>query len=99
MHQKLKRILALSAVLIIAVLYLITFILAFTGQDGSRKMLTAAFAATVILPVLLYIYMWLYRTFGKQGQSKKTMIPRHNNRAAAKLQRPRCIFTPQTRSL
>ena len=55
MHQKLKRILALSAVLIIAVLYLITFILAFTGQDGSRKMLTAAFAATVILPVLLYI--------------------------------------------
>lgn len=75
MHQKLNRILALSAVLIIAVLYLITFILAFTGQDGSRKMLTAAFAATVILPVLLYIYMWLYRTFGKQDNQKDDDTP------------------------
>ena len=98
MHQKLKRILALSAVLIIAVLYLITFILAFTGQDGSRKMLTAAFAATVILPVLLYIYMCCTALLANRT-IKKTMIPRHNNRAAAKLQRPRCIFTPQTRSL
>ena len=70
MHQKLKRILALAAVLIIAALYLFTFIQAMTWHDGSKEMLAAAFAATVILPVLLYIYMWLYRTFGKQDDSK-----------------------------
>lgn len=38
-------------------------------------MLTAAFAATVILPVLLYIYMWLYRTFGKQDNQKDDDTP------------------------
>ena len=65
MYEKIKRILAIAAVLIIAALYLSTLVLALTGGPGSGEMLAAAVAATVILPVLLYIYMWLYRTFGK----------------------------------
>ena len=66
MHKKIKRILALAAVIIIAALYLTTLVLSLIGNEASREMLAASITATVILPVLLYIYMWLYRTFGKQ---------------------------------
>ena len=66
MYQKIKRILALAAVLIIAALYLAVVILALTGGSKTRELLAAAIAATVVLPVLLYIYMWLFRVFGKK---------------------------------
>lgn len=68
MYQKIKRILALAAVAVIALLYLAVLVLAFTGNEQTGELLLIAIVATVVLPVLLYIYLWLFRLFHKQEE-------------------------------
>ena len=61
MYQKTKRILALLAVIIIALLYGAVLVLAFMKGEQAKNLLMVAIVASVVLPVLLYIYLWLYR--------------------------------------
>lgn len=56
--KKLKQILALVTVAIILVLYATTFVLALMGKNYD-KMFTASLTATVVLPTMLYIIIWL----------------------------------------
>lgn len=63
MYKKIKRILALAAVIIIGCLYALTLLLALSPGDGADELLMLSIVATVVLPVLLYIYLWLFRLF------------------------------------
>ena len=63
MYQKIKRILALAAVIIIVLLYAGTFVLSFLPGDQAKDLLMVSIVATVVIPVLLYIYLWLFRLF------------------------------------
>lgn len=63
MYKKTKRILALLAVILIALLYGAVIILAFMNGEQAKNLLMIALVASVVLPVLLYIYLWLYRVF------------------------------------
>lgn len=63
MYQKTKRILALLAVVIIVMLYATVFILSFIKGEQAGNLLIVAIVATIVLPVLLYIYLWLFRLF------------------------------------
>ena len=63
MYRKIKRILALLAVVLIALLYLVTFVLAFFQSEQAGELLLIALVGTVVIPVLLYIYLWLFRLF------------------------------------
>ena len=63
MYQKLKRILALTAVVIILLLYAATFILSLLPGNQAKDLLMVSIVATVVIPVLLYIYLWLFRLF------------------------------------
>lgn len=65
MHQKIKRGLALFIVIILLLLYLITFILSFFQSEQAKELLLISFTATVVLPVLLYVYLWLLKVFKK----------------------------------
>lgn len=69
MYQKMKRILALLAVIVIALLYLTTFVLSFIQSEQSGELLMISLVATVVIPVLLYIYLWLFRLF--KGEEKE----------------------------
>lgn len=71
MYQKIKRILALLTVAIIALLYLAVIILSFMKGEQTGNLLMIAIVATVVLPVLLYIYLWLFRLLGKHDEKKK----------------------------
>ena len=68
MYQKLKRILALGAVIIILLLYAATFVLSLLLGDQAKDLLMVSIVATVVIPVLLYIYLWLFRLF--KGDNK-----------------------------
>lgn len=70
MYQKIKRILAMLAVVIIALLYLTTFILSFSRSEQAGELLMISIVATVVLPVLLYIYLWLFRMFRKHDDDR-----------------------------
>ena len=70
MYQKLKRILALTAVVIILLLYAATFVLSLLPGDQAKDLLMASIVATVVIPVLLYIYLWLFRLFKGDGKDQ-----------------------------
>ncbi len=60
MH-KLTRIFALIGAILLAGLYICTLILALIDSAYTSDLLKAAIAFTIILPVLLYAYILIYR--------------------------------------
>ncbi len=60
--KKSKRIMALIGAILLVLLYVSTLIFAFIDSVVSQKLLMAAIAATILLPVLLYIYTLFSRT-------------------------------------
>ena len=60
--KKSKRIMALIGAILLVLLYVSTLIFAFIDSVVSQKLLMAAIAATILLPVLLYIYPLFSRT-------------------------------------
>lgn len=68
MYQKIKRLLALLAVIIILLLYLAAFILSLFHNEKTEELLMISLVATVVIPVLLYIYLWLFRLFQKKAE-------------------------------
>lgn len=65
MLEKLKRILALAGAIILAGLYLITLILAFVDPTASKDWLRASVGCTILIPILLYAYILVYRYLKK----------------------------------
>ena len=63
--KKVKRILAMAGVILILVLYAITVILGIFGNENTIQLLKASLAATVIVPVLIWAYTFIYRLLGK----------------------------------
>lgn len=66
MLKKMKRALALGAVVAIALLFMVTLILAFVDTDKARELLMVSIVATVVIPTLIYIYLWLFQVFTKK---------------------------------
>ena len=71
MLMKMKRALALGAVAAIALLFLITLLLAFVDTDKARDLLIASLVATVVIPTLIYVYLWLFQLFTKKKEEEK----------------------------
>ncbi len=59
--KKSKRVMALLGAILLILLYVSTFIFAFVDHSTSLGLLNASIAATILLPVLLYIYTLFYR--------------------------------------
>ena len=70
MLKKMKRALALGAVVAIALLFMVTLILAFVDTDKARELLMVSIVATVVIPTLIYIYLWLFQVFAKKKDEK-----------------------------
>lgn len=58
--QKVKRILAMIGVILLALLYLSTVVFAILGRDF-MNWLMASVAATIMVPVLIWAYGFIYR--------------------------------------
>lgn len=63
--KKIKRILALLGVVLLAGMYVATLISAFLATPATRDLFLASVVATVMIPILLYvlqlIYKWLFK--------------------------------------
>lgn len=59
--KKIKQLLALCGVILLIGLYAATLILAITDNSGTMNMFFASVVATVIIPVLLWAYSFIYR--------------------------------------
>lgn len=74
--QKFKRILALLGAILLIGLYVTTLICALSTNENFEELLTASIYATVIVPVLLWAYSFIYRLiknhFQDEGSDEKT---------------------------
>lgn len=55
-----RQIAALIGVVILVSLYIITFVVALLDFPGSERLFQACLVTTVALPILIWIYIWLY---------------------------------------
>ena len=66
--KKLKQITALIGVVALVGLYVSTLVLALIGSTEAINLLKVAVYATIVLPVLLWAYSFIYRLLkGKQN--------------------------------
>ncbi|MCR5788934.1 MAG: hypothetical protein K6G83_03520 [Lachnospiraceae bacterium] len=63
-----KRIFALFGAVLLAGMYLLTLYFALTDSSYTKGMLMASIAATIIVPVMLYGYIVLYRLLKKDNR-------------------------------
>ncbi|MCD7922422.1 MAG: hypothetical protein LUG27_08340 [Clostridiales bacterium] len=59
--KKLKRITALIGVIALFALYIYTLVLAIIGSEQTMNLFMTAVVATVVLPVLLWSYSFIYK--------------------------------------
>ena len=59
--QKVKRILALLGAILLIALYISTLVCALSANENFMDLLTASIYATVIIPVLIWAYSFIYR--------------------------------------
>ena len=60
-YRRVKQILAIIGLVIIAGLYIVTLVLALIGNEQTRSLFLASIICTVLVPALLYIFAWMYR--------------------------------------
>lgn len=65
--KKTKRILALIGALLLFAMYASTLVFALSGSENAESMLMASIACTIIVPVLLYAYILVYRVLRGTG--------------------------------
>ena len=67
-NKSMKRILALSCIVILVALYVITLITAIIGSPASNGMFMAAVSANIILPVMIWVYLQAAKYFKRRGE-------------------------------
>lgn len=55
-----KQIVALIGVILLAALYIITLFAAIFNPDGAGMLFRGCLGATIVIPILIWIYIWLY---------------------------------------
>ena len=65
--MKIKRIFAIIAVVLLVALYGSTIVFAMSDSPNAVYMFKASIFCTVIIPIILYSYILVYRIFGKRN--------------------------------
>ncbi len=55
-----KQLVALSGVILLAALYIVTLLVAIFAPENSGHLFQACLMATVFVPILIWIYVWMY---------------------------------------
>ena len=60
MHSKGQRIAAWIGIILLVSLYIATLVFAIFDFDGKGMLLRASLIATVTVPILIWVYIWIY---------------------------------------
>ncbi len=66
--NRLKRILALAGAVLLAAMYGATLVFALIDSPAAAGLFRAAVAATILIPVLLYAYIFVARLLGQRDR-------------------------------
>lgn len=81
--MKLKKILALAGVAILALLYIITLISALLTSPATPQLFKACILASFVVPVFLYGYLLIYRLMKERADAAKRDIDEKIKKGAA----------------
>ena len=73
MKNKAKQIAAITAIVLIVAMYIVTLILGITNNENTQQWFMAAMIATIVLPVMAYVYIWIYKKVQEQREAAKDM--------------------------
>ena len=69
--KKVKQVLAILGIILLVSLYFITLICAITDNTATMQVFMAAVFATVVIPVLIWAYSFIYRLIRKNSEEKE----------------------------
>lgn len=67
--KKAKQIFAIIGIVLLVSLYVITLICAITDNSGTMQVFLASVVATVIFPVLIWTYTFIYKLMKNRDES------------------------------
>jgi dolichyl-phosphate-mannose--protein O-mannosyl transferase len=70
--KKIQRILAIIGALLLIGLYVVTLVLALTDDPATMDLFRASIYCTVIVPVLIWAYSFIYKLLKNNYGDKKT---------------------------
>lgn len=69
--KKTQRILAMIGVILLISLYIVTLISAFLATPYSSALFKSCIYSTIVIPILLYVYIMLYKLLKKDDENKE----------------------------
>lgn len=69
--KKTKQVLAIFGIILLVSLYVITLICAMTDNTSTMQIFMASVFATVVIPVILWAYSFIYRLVGRDTREKE----------------------------
>lgn len=70
MRKKSTRILAVIGVVLLASLYVSSLIFALIDHPVATTLLKISFVGTIVIPIMLYVYMMIFRVFHKEPEDR-----------------------------
>ncbi|MCM1100203.1 MAG: hypothetical protein NC079_00360 [Clostridium sp.] len=55
-----KQVVAMIGVILLALLYVTTLILAFTDNSASGQFFAMSLCGTLVVPIIIFLYSWMY---------------------------------------
>ena len=80
-----KQIAALLCVILLICLYLFTFVIACLDFPGAHKLFPICLMATIGLPILLWLYIWLYGMMKEKHTMASTDLLHSDSRTGTRL--------------
>ena len=59
-NTRLKRVLAVVGIILLLSMYVVLFYNAVTGSPATARVFVASAAATVAIPIVIYLILWVY---------------------------------------
>ena len=84
MNNKPRRIMALIGIILLVGLYITTLLLAIFENEQTHTWFMACIGATIIVPIMLWVYSWLYKRLQKdvseaRQKASDTQDPQEND--------------------
>lgn len=77
--KKVKQILAIIGIVFLVLLYLSTLICAIIDRTETMRLFQASILATVIIPVLLWAYSFIYKLIKKNAKEQMDEMQNNSN--------------------
>lgn len=82
--KKAKQTAAIIAIVLLIGMYVLTLILALTDHSETQAMLKASLYSTMVIPVMLYVFIFLTRMFKNKSKENLEVLSQKSDTSEAR---------------